>query len=149
MSENFSAAANDNNELPYKICEHIKDNGFRCGAPALIGDIYCRYHVKVRTTISPEDAMYELPILETEQSVQIALQHLMRGLLSGKLSEKKAKVMMTGINTAAKLLRQQNQNAPREALLEEIATEICGRVEAERRKPVQSVSYYKQEAANS
>ncbi len=122
-----------------KICEHIKDNGIRCGAPALQGEIYCRFHVRVRTTVSPVDQMYELPILETEESVQIALQHMMRGLLSGKLNEKKAQVMMTGINTAAKLLRQQNQNAPREALLNEIAAELRGRVPLRGlRKPIQS-----------
>jgi hypothetical protein len=111
-----------------KLCEHIKDDGIRCGQPALQGDIYCRFHVRVRSTVSLADQMYELPILETEQSVQIALQHMMRDLLSGKLSEKKAQVMMTGINTAAKLLRQQNQSTPKEALLQEIATEIRGRV---------------------
>jgi hypothetical protein len=149
MSNELSqSSSNNNNQLLYKLCEHIKDNGVRCGAPALSGDIYCRFHVRVRTTVSPADQMYELPILETEQSVQIALQHMMRGLLSGNLSEKKAKVMMTGINTAAKLLRQQNQNAPREALLEEIATEIRGRV-ASKRKPVQSADSDLNESAQA
>jgi len=35
---------------------------------------------------------------------------------------------MTGINTAAKLIQQSNQDAPKEALLAEIAQERRGRV---------------------
>jgi len=124
-----------------KVCEHIKDDGVRCAGAALAGEIYCRFHIRVRTTVPPEDAAYELPVLETHQSVQIALQHMMRSLLAGKLSEKKAKVMMTGINTAAKLLRQASANAPKEALLQEIAAELRDRVApAGNRKPVQSVT---------
>ncbi len=94
-----------------RICEHIKDDGFRCKAPAIHGEIYCRFHVRVRTHVSPEDALYELPVLETEQSVQIALQHMMGALLRGKLSERKAAVMLSSIKTAANLLRQANQKS--------------------------------------
>ncbi len=70
--------------------------------------------------------MYELPILETEQSVQIALQHVTRGILSGKLSERKAKVVMSAIKTAAQLIRQANSNKSKEELLHEIAHQLRG-----------------------
>ncbi|MGZ4789295.1 MAG: hypothetical protein ACXVZX_12315 [Terriglobales bacterium] len=127
--------------LPYKLCEHIKDNGVRCGGAALSGEVYCRFHVRARTTMSATDAMYELPILETEQSVQIALQQLTRALLTGQLSERKAAVMMSAIKTAANLIRMTNQSASREALLNEIASELRGRLATRQanRKAVQSV----------
>jgi hypothetical protein len=124
-----------------RICEHIKDDGVRCGGPALSGEIYCRFHVQVRTHVSPEDSLYELPVLETEKSVQIALQHMTRALLAGKLSERKAAVMMSAIKTAAALIRQTNANAPKEALLNEIAAELRGRLAVTSiRKPAQSVN---------
>ena len=115
----------------YKLCEHIKDNNVHCGQPALNSERYCRFHLRVRTTVSPEDQMYELPILETEQSVQIALQHVTRGILSGRLSERKAKVVMSAIKTAAQLIRQANCNRQKEELLQEIAVELRGRRAAE------------------
>lgn len=110
-----------------KVCDHVKDNGVVCNQPAISGERYCRFHVRVRTTTSPEDQMYELPILETEQSVQIALQHVTRGILSGNLSERKAKVVMSAIKAAAQLIRQANSNRTKEDLLHEIAHELRGR----------------------
>jgi len=132
MSEVTEMNANSN---PCKICDEIKDNGVRCGQPALTGERYCRFHLRVHAFVSPEDQMYELPILETEQSVQIALQHLTRGILSGRLSERKAKVMLAAIKTAAQLIRLANSNRPKEELLHEIAAELRGRVASDTRKP--------------
>lgn len=123
------------------ICEHIKDDGVRCGGPALSGEAYCRFHLRVRTSVPPEDSLYELPVLETVKSVQIALQHMTRALLAGKLSERKAAVLMSAIKTAAALVRQNADNAPKEELLNEIADELRGRAASRpyTRKPPQSV----------
>ena len=115
-------------KLPYKLCEHIKDDGIRCGGPALSGESFCRFHLRVRTNVPPQDSLYELPVMETVQSVQIALHHMTRALLSGKLSERKAAVMMSAIKTAAALVRQTSANAPKEDLLNEIAADLRGRL---------------------
>ena len=120
---------NQNAGVPCKLCEQIKDNGIRCGAPALRGERYCRFHVRMHDqSVEVEDPNYDLPVLETEQSVQIALQQMMRGLLSGKLSEKKGKLMLAGIKTAAVLIRQASGGKSKEELLNEIATDIRGRI---------------------
>jgi len=107
----------------WRTCEHIKDNDARCNQPALKGEIYCRFHVRVRSHVSPEDALYELPVLETHESVQIALQHMMGALLRGKLSERKAAVMLSSIKTAANLLRQPNQKSQKKPAGSEKAVE--------------------------
>jgi len=124
-----------------RICEHIKDNGIRCGSPALAGERLCHFHIRIYDVqTSPEDPNYNLPVLETEQSVQIALQQMMRGLLSGKLSEKKSKVMLSGIKAAAALIRQAKNNVPREDLLNEIASELRARMPITNGKPPRSVT---------
>jgi len=139
MSTEMSETAVLSTNLSCKICDHIKDNGVACTQPALTGERYCRFHLRVRTTVSPEDQMYELPILETEQSVQIALQHVTRGILSGKLSERKAKVVMSAIKTAAQLIRQANSNKSKEDLLHEIAHELRGRTAAKSEEPARTM----------
>jgi hypothetical protein len=139
MIENAPAGSGPD-KLPYKLCEHIKDDGMPCGGPALSDETFCRFHVRMRTNVSPEDQLYELPLLETEKSVQIALQHVTRALLAGKLTERKAAVIMSAIKTAAALIRQSNQNAPKEALLDEIANELCGRTMAKRKQQSRSVT---------
>ena len=111
-------------KLLYRVCEHIKDNGIRCGQPAVSGEVHCRLHLRARTTMSPTDAMYELPVLETDQSVQLALQQLTRAVLSGKLSERKAAVLLAAIKTAANMVRQRNDNRSRDELLNELAAEL-------------------------
>ena len=128
MSEN-EAVRDTNSNLPYKTCEHIKDDGVRCGGPALRGQPFCRFHVRLTEPgASPGEDGYTLPLLETEQSVQIALQQMMSALLSGKLSERKAAVMLSGIKAAAALIRQAQSNTPKQDLLNEIASELCTRV---------------------
>lgn len=114
--------------LPYPICTHIKDDGIRCGTPALKGQNYCKFHIRMHDDrASLDDPSYTLPILETEQSVQIALQQMMAGVLSGKLSERKAAIMLSGIKAAASLIRQARDNKPKGDLLREIASEITTR----------------------
>jgi len=143
MSNESEAIGGSGPTLPYKTCQHIKDNGIRCGSPAVSGRMYCHFHFRATDELSsPGDPGYVLPVLDTEQSIQIALQQMTRSLLSGKLSERKAGVMMSAIRTAAQLIRQTSQNAPKEALMAEIASELRGRLATEisSRKPAQSVA---------
>ena len=124
MNEN-AVIPDSNNNVLYKICEHIKDDGVRCGGPALRGQPFCRFHVRLTEPgVSPGEDGYTLPLLETAQSVQIALQQMMTALLSGKLSERKAAVMLSGIKAAAALIKQAQANTPKQDLLNEIASEL-------------------------
>lgn len=130
MREEMRASEN----VPYKICGHIKDDGVRCGGSAMRGEPYCRFHVRLTEPgVSPGEPGYVLPVLETERSVQIALQQMMSALLSGKLSERKAAVMLSGIKAAAALIRQAEANAPKQDLLNDGASELGTRL------PVRSV----------
>lgn len=127
--------ASTTNNLPYKLCEHIKDDGVQCGAPALSEERYCRFHIRTSDLVTPGDPGYVMPILETEQSVQIALQQFMTAVISGKLSERRAAVMLSGIKAAAQLIRQANANTPKQDLLNEIALEIRTRLSIPSKPP--------------
>jgi len=124
-----AATENDKAKTHFRICEHIKDNGAQCGAPALVGERYCRFHFRVTSdSTSPGDPGYTLPLLETEQSVQIALQKTMAAVISGKLSERKAAILLSGIKAAALLIRQANMNTPKDDLMRELVGEIRERM---------------------
>ena len=115
--------------LPYKVCEQIKDDGARCGAPALSGERLCRFHIRVSgDRPTPGDPGYTLPLLETVKSVQIALQEMMRAVIDGKLSERKAAIMLSGIKSAAALIRHSDLSTPKRDLLAEIASEVYARL---------------------
>ena len=125
MTEENIATDHSSDTTPYKICQHIKDDGVRCGGSALRGQPFCRFHVRLTEPgAAPGEDGYALPLLETAQSVQIALQQMMSALLSGKLSERKAAVMLSGIKAAAALIKQAQLNTPKQDLLNEIASEL-------------------------
>jgi hypothetical protein len=114
-------------KLPYELCGHVKDNGICCGSPALAGQRFCYFHFRIRRDVmSPANPIYDLPVLDNEQSLQVAIMELMRGLLNGEISERKAAVMLSAIKTAGSILRQVDK--PKEALLKEIASDLRGRL---------------------
>ncbi len=106
MKQNVSST-NISNGLPYKTCEHIKDDGVTCGSPAKHDARFCHFHTRLHDNkVAPSDPAYDFPILETEQSIQIAIMQMMRGVLKGRITERKAAIMLSGIKAAAALLRQ-------------------------------------------
>jgi hypothetical protein len=112
--------------IPYELCEHIKDNGVRCGSPAVSGEHYCYFHSRARREVMcAANPFYNLPVLDNEQSLQVAIMELMRGLLNGDISDRKAAVMLSAIKAAGSILRQNVK--PKEELLKEIASELRGR----------------------
>jgi len=111
-------------QLP-AICEHIKDDGVQCGGFAISGDRYCRFHQKIQSDkVAPSDLAYDFPVLETEQSIQIAIMQMMRGVLKGRITERKAAIMLSGIKAAAAILRRSREVTPRENLMNELASEL-------------------------
>jgi hypothetical protein len=95
-----------------KICEHIKENGSRCGSPAMYQRDFCFYHWRLHTWKTPiTEPAYELPSLDTEAGVQLAAIHVLRSLIAGKIEPYKAQTMLSTINVIANSLRR-NQDSP-------------------------------------
>ena len=66
-------------------CQHIKTNGTQCGSPALRNGEYCYFHFRWRMThvdLSQSahhvTSMFDLPVLEDADSIQITLGQIMR-----------------------------------------------------------------------
>ncbi len=94
-------------------CQHIKSNGLRCGSPALRDEIYCYFHRIWRA--QPDRRPYEpdrsgiiwnLPILEDPDAIQMAIQLVLDSVLAGKMELKRASLLLYGLQTAAANVRR-------------------------------------------
>ncbi|HVZ19314.1 MAG TPA: hypothetical protein VG897_19500, partial [Terriglobales bacterium] len=69
------------NEIP--TCTHIKDDGSPCNAIPVHNTPYCYFHRKFyQPPALPGDKNYQAPLLESHQSIQLAVTHLYQAFLS-------------------------------------------------------------------
>ena len=99
--------------MPYKYCQHVKENGTFCNSAALRGRKYCFYHVRsrarklvmARAAAQNKPAPVDLPPLEDLYAVQVAIQNVLEGLASGTIDRHAAGLMLYGLQQAAANLR--------------------------------------------
>jgi hypothetical protein len=95
-------------------CQHIKINGTQCGSPALRRNRFCFFHKRFhdeRIRLSTDRArrrapVFELPVLEDANSIQIALMQVMRLILTQQIDHKSASLLLYALQTASSNLRQ-------------------------------------------
>lgn len=95
-------------------CEHVKSNGVRCGSPALRDQIYCYFHHIWRNHQNdrqpfypdPNGMLWNLPLLEDADDIQMAIQLVLNSVLCNKLELKRASILLYGLQTAAANVRR-------------------------------------------
>jgi hypothetical protein len=103
---------------PHSIprCQHIKVNGTQCGSPALRRNRLCYFHKSwqgARIALGANRArrnraVFDLPLLEDANSIQLALMQIMRLILSGQLDGKTAGLLLYALQTASSNLSRTN-----------------------------------------
>ena len=103
---------------PHSIprCQHIKVNGTQCGSPALRRNRLCYFHKSWKQTrivvgakrARGAPAVFDLPLLEDANSIQLALMQVMRLILSGQLDGKTAGLLLYALQTASSNLARTN-----------------------------------------
>ena len=93
-------------------CQHIKVNGIQCGCPALKRNRLCYFHKRFherRINISAKRqrryAIFDMPVLEDANSIQVSLMQIMRLMASGQMDTKIASLMLYALQTASANLR--------------------------------------------
>jgi hypothetical protein len=92
-------------------CQHLKMNGVQCMSPALKWRRLCFFHNRIRREQARNakdestQRLFELPLLEDANSVQMALMKVMQMLGSGRLDHKTAGLMLYALQTASCNLR--------------------------------------------
>jgi hypothetical protein len=95
-------------------CQHIKVNGVQCGSPALRRNRFCFFHKRFhdeRIRLSADQARARrgtciLPVLEDANSIQMALQEVLRLLLSQQIEHKTASLVLYALQTASSNLQR-------------------------------------------
>jgi len=103
---------------PHSIprCQHIKVNGTQCGSPALRRNRLCYFHKSwqgARIALGANRArraraVFDLPLLEDANSIQLALMQIMRLILSGQIDPKTAGLLLYALQTASSNLARTN-----------------------------------------
>ena len=99
--------------MPINHCHHIKVDGVFCQTPALRGRDYCHFHLQAlgrRMRMARERARREphrlvLPLLEDMNAVQVARMQVLDALASGLLEERRAGLLLYGLQQASTDLR--------------------------------------------
>lgn len=90
------------------LCCHIKDNGVRCGSPALHGRKLCYFHDRQRKTFPHRQPYRSAQFcrtadffnVRTPDDVMIAINQVMNGVLRGQLSPNEARAILFALQTA-------------------------------------------------
>ncbi len=90
-------------------CQYIKINGTQCGSPALRRNKFCYFHKRFHEQrISMNQArarrrcaVFDLPVLEDANSIQVALMQIVRLLALGHLDAKTAGLFLYALQTAS------------------------------------------------
>ena len=99
----------------YRIprCQHLKTNGTQCGSPALRNGEYCYFHRRWRMTsvdlyhsVHHVTSMFELPVLEDADSIQITLGQIMRMIVCRQVDSKSAGLLLYALQIASANLRR-------------------------------------------
>jgi hypothetical protein len=94
-------------------CQHLKINGTQCGSPALRRNRFCYFHKRFqdqRIRLASDrkrhgSGTFILPLLEDDNSIQIALMQVMRLLVSQQIEHKTASLLLYALQTASTNLR--------------------------------------------
>ena len=106
-------------------CQYINPRGRRCGAPAMRGKDLCYQHNKLENlSTNPRNATAFIPVLESGESMQIAVTNVLRALAADAIEIKKAYAMFYGLQLMSSALRHCDSTP-----LDEPATEITPAME--------------------
>jgi len=95
--------------MPYKYCQHVRENGTFCASGAVKGRAYCYFHLRVRArrlalaqAQSQEQTWrMDLPPLEDMHSVQVGLMQVADALAADAIEPRRAGLMLYALQQAA------------------------------------------------
>ena len=100
-------------------CQHIKDNGLRCGSPALRGQAFCYHHQRIHhPRFRPGQKGYIVPALETPEAVTLAFRQIAQAAHDGTLALPVARLMLNAVRWAGASVRKHS------TIASEVVTEI-------------------------
>ena len=96
------------NRLQSPLCQHLKNDGVRCGSPALRGKPFCFTHNRVHngTQIAANHSCHVLPMLKSQRDIRVAATTILRDLRDGRIDYELARLMASTLRLANSTLKQ-------------------------------------------
>ena len=92
--------------MPARSCRHIKVTGVRCGSPAMHGEEFCYFHLRMLRTIpGPASRVHHAALLEDHESIQASLVETVNAILRGSIDLKRAELVLRALNIAVRNMR--------------------------------------------
>ncbi len=94
-------------------CLHFKFNDEQCRQPALQHKKYCRFHnfVHEQNSIASNGRLI-IPLAEDTSSIQVAINQIMRGIVSGDIDHKTAWLLLYSLQLSTSNLAKQRDVFP-------------------------------------
>jgi hypothetical protein len=84
------------------ICQHVRMNGQRCTQPARRNSVFCRFHSAATQAVRESHQLAEqMPILEDQASIQIAVMKVVRYLMTCRMNAQNARAVLAGLRLAS------------------------------------------------
>ena len=96
-------------------CNHTMDSGRPCGSPPLHGKPFCYWHYRLRQDFSvPGTPGYRAPLLESPNSVLVALNHVYVAQARNLIDSRLARNLQSTLRIALQCFRQLDRPEPKE-----------------------------------
>jgi len=107
-------------KVKYRTCSHIKDDGVRCGSPAMKKHMFCFYHTRLyQHAVLPGDEDYRMPLLDSPQSIHLMAVHILRSYLAGAIDH----TQMADINATLRIAME-TQRRCHEPMMERVTRDF-------------------------
>jgi len=117
--------------MPYRTCDHLKEDGVYCSSPALRDQRYCFFHLNIRARrvqaararMHGDPRRFQMPILDNMHAVQSGIQQVVDAIADDRIDNRRAGLLLYALQQAASGLRstpewkgQRPEIAPEEPL---------------------------------
>ena len=103
--------------MPYRTCDHLKEDGVYCSSPALRDQRYCHFHLNVRARrvqaararLRGDVRRFQMPILDNMHAVQAGIQQVVDALADDRIDNRRAGLLLYALQQAAAGLKSTPQ----------------------------------------
>ena len=99
--------------MPYRTCDHLKEDGIYCSSPALRDHRYCYFHLNTRARrvqaararLHGDSRRFQMPVLDNMHAVQAGIQQVVDALADDRLDNRRAGLLLYALQQAAASLK--------------------------------------------